>query len=150
MSQTMVSVSIVTLLYVPAALIFNVTCFEWEVQFENYLVCWTAILQWRWGWDDSPCSADEIILSAQKGTLKLESTCANRPTHSDLQLVCYGWWLASSFCWYINLEAPLNRVWPFAMRWIFLLLRRCTSCTSNYCPRDGSTHQLVNFYSKRT
>ena len=44
----------------------------------------------RMGWQPL-CLADEIILSAQIGTLELESTCTNKPTHSDLQLVCYGW-----------------------------------------------------------
>ena len=94
MSQTMVSVSIVILLYVPAALIFNLTFFERAVQFENYLMLNGDItVVMRMGWQPL-CLANEIILSAQIGTLELqESTCANRPTHSAI-----GGDLAPSFC----------------------------------------------------
>ena len=52
----------------------------------------------RMGWQPL-CSANEIILSAQLGTLELqESTCANRPTHSDHILFVIGGDLAPSFC----------------------------------------------------
>ena len=37
MSQTMVSDSIVILLYVPAAFIYNVTCFEWRSNLRTIL-----------------------------------------------------------------------------------------------------------------
>ena len=67
----------------------------------------------RKGWQPI-CLADEIILSTQMGHLVPWNW--NLHVQIGLNTLMYilfaiGDDLASSFCWYINLEAPLNRVW---------------------------------------
>ena len=84
------------------------------MQFENYLMLNGDItVVMRMGWQPL-CSANEIVLSAQLGTLK--HSYWNLHVQIGLHILIYslfavGGDLASSFCWNINLEAPLNKVW---------------------------------------
>ena len=65
-----------------------------------------TVVTWM-GWQPL-CLANEIIFSAQIGGIYIH-------VQIGLHILIYslfamGGDLASSFCWYINLEAPLNRV----------------------------------------
>ena len=104
------------LLYVCSSCI---NCFEWEVQFENYLMLNGDItVVMRMG-GQPLCSADEIILSAQLGTLKHSywNLHVQISTHSDLQLVCCGWWFSLVILLEHQLRSPIEQGMAKFMTW---------------------------------